>query len=148
VVDLVSLGRRGEAKDCGRQAGSGETGDSCESELLHFSAFFSYLCGLSSAPSDELNSQVKRFIPVAEIDRRLAGIAARCEARTHGKGHPLPGALWSVRSSVALVHTGVDVRDNGALMDVVDPIMVSDVGVGRAREAEDSGHQAGGCDGG
>ena len=40
VVNLVSLGRRGEAEDCGRQAGSGETGDSCESELLHFSAFF------------------------------------------------------------------------------------------------------------
>jgi len=45
VVNLVSLGRRGEAEDCGRQAGSGETGDSCESELLHFSAFFSYLWG-------------------------------------------------------------------------------------------------------
>jgi hypothetical protein len=56
--------------------------------------------------------------------------------------------FWSVRSSVALVHTGVDVRDNGALMDVVDPVMVSDVGVGLAREAEDSGHKAGGCDGG
>jgi hypothetical protein len=76
VVDLVSLGRRGEAEDCGRQAGSGETGDSCESELLHFSAFFSYLWGLSSMPFDGLNSEVRRLIPVAEIDRRLAAIAA------------------------------------------------------------------------
>ena len=46
----VSLGRRGEAEDCGRQAGSGETGDSCESELLHFSAFFSYLWGSLLCP--------------------------------------------------------------------------------------------------
>ena len=56
--------------------------------------------------------------------------------------------LFQTRSSVALVHTSVDVGDDRALMDVVVPVVVADVGVGRAREAENSGHQAGGCDGG
>jgi hypothetical protein len=51
------------------------SGDGGESELLHFDAFF-VVSSVSNFldRSDWLNRHVRDLIPMAEIDRRLAGI--------------------------------------------------------------------------
>jgi hypothetical protein len=79
VVDDIGLGWSREAEDGGGQSAGDHGG---KSELLHFDAFFFFcLSDVSSAGlvlplrrSDGLNQEVRALIPVAGIDRRLAGI--------------------------------------------------------------------------
>jgi hypothetical protein len=59
-------------------------------------------------------------------------------------GAPLVEKRWSA----ALVDAGVDVRDAHLRLNVVDPVVVADIGLGRSGETEDRGGQPAGDDGG
>jgi len=52
-------------------------------------------------------------------------------------GAPLVETRWSA----ALVDAGVDVRDAHLRLDVVDPVVVADIGLRRSFETEDRGGQ-------
>src|SRR5687767_12299152 len=61
------------------------------------------------------------------------------------KGHPLWGCPFGLCGrSAALLDGGIHLRDVHRLLDVVHPVVVADVGRGRARQAEHGGgHTAG-----
>ena len=58
------------------------------------------------------------------------------------------GAPLVVNSSATLLNAVVDLRHADLLLDVVDPVVVNRIGLGRSGEAEDRSGQSAGNDGG
>ena len=58
------------------------------------------------------------------------------------------GAPLAVNSSATLLNAVVDLRHVDLLLDVVDPVVVNRIGLGRSGEAEDRSGQSAGDDGG
>ena len=78
VVDRVGLGGPGKTDDRGGHSAGDDGG---KSELLHPGCLLLSLFGLFSnliGRSNRLNTVLRELIPLAEIDRRLAGIDHVC----------------------------------------------------------------------